>query len=78
VPEAADATGMRVGEELRRAREEAGMSQTALAQKAGLHRVYLSQLENDKKSPTLEKFFALCVALNIAPSKLMARIEREH
>lgn len=67
---------MEVGDELRKARDEAGLSQEALAEKAGITRVYVSLLERNKKSPTLEVFQRLCDALQIAPSKFMARIEK--
>jgi transcriptional regulator with XRE-family HTH domain len=63
------------GTELRRAREEAGMTQEKLGFEAGLDRTYISQLENDKKSPTLDVLFRLCDALGIAASELIARVE---
>jgi transcriptional regulator with XRE-family HTH domain len=63
------------GEELRKARVEAGLTQEKLSFVAGLDRTYISQLENDKKSPTLDAYFRICDALKISPSVLMARIE---
>ncbi len=63
------------GAELRKLRERAGLSQEQLADKAGVHRTYVSLLERDKKSPTLEVFFRLSKALQIAPSKFLARVE---
>ena len=65
-----------LGPELRRARDEAGLTQEQLAFQAGLDRTYISQLEHDKKSPTLDVLFRLCEALGIAASTLVARIER--
>jgi transcriptional regulator with XRE-family HTH domain len=68
-----------LGNELRRAREEAGLTQEQLAEKAGLHRTYVSLLERGKKSPTLVVLFRLCGALGLRPSTLVARVERaEH
>jgi transcriptional regulator with XRE-family HTH domain len=67
---------MHVGVELRKAREEAQLSQEELAEKAGVSRVYVSLLERDKKSPTLDVYFRLCRALRLNPSELMARIEK--
>lgn len=67
---------MQVGDELRKAREEAGLSQEQLAGKADITRVYVSQLERNLKSPTLDVFMRLCKALKIAPSRMMARIEK--
>jgi transcriptional regulator with XRE-family HTH domain len=39
-------------------------------------RSYLSQLENDKKSPTVDLLFRICDALGVAPSDLLARVEK--
>jgi len=64
------------GKELRRARLRAGMTQQQLAFKAGLHYTYVSHLEHDNYSPTLEAFFRLCDALSIAPARLIARIDK--
>ena len=70
--------GRMIGQELRKAREAAGLSQEKLSFKAGVHRTYVSLLERDKKSPTLTVLFRLCKALGISPSRLVARIERRH
>jgi transcriptional regulator with XRE-family HTH domain len=66
-----------VGEELRAARRAAGMTQEELAFKAGVDRSYISLLENDRKSPTLDMLFRLCDALGARPSRLVARVERK-
>jgi transcriptional regulator with XRE-family HTH domain len=52
------------------------MTQEQLAFAAGLDRTYISQLEHDKKSPTLDSLFRICDALGIAASKLIAQVER--
>ena len=65
-----------VGEELRKAREAAGMTQEGLAFEAGLSRPYVSILERDLKSPTLHALFRICAALGIKASVLVARVER--
>jgi transcriptional regulator with XRE-family HTH domain len=64
-------------EELRREREAASLSQEALAFRAGIDRSYLSQLENNHKSPTLDLLFRLCDALGIRASELIARVEQD-
>jgi transcriptional regulator with XRE-family HTH domain len=69
--------GMNVGKQIKRAREEAGMSQEEVAAKAGISRVYLSELEGNKKSVSLSVFMRLSRAVNLLPSKLMSRIEKE-
>lgn len=53
-----------LGDELRKAREAAGLTQEKLAFAAGLDRTYISQLEHDKKSPTLDVLFRICDALS--------------
>lgn len=65
-----------LGEELRRARENAGMTQEQLAHTAGVDRSYISQLERDLKSPTLDMLFRLCDALDVSASELVGRVER--
>jgi transcriptional regulator with XRE-family HTH domain len=65
-----------LGEELRRARDEAGLSQEEVAARAEIDRSYLSQLENDKKSPTLDLLFRVCKAIGIKTSTLVARVEK--
>jgi transcriptional regulator with XRE-family HTH domain len=65
-----------LGEELRSAREAAGLTQEALAFRAALGRSYISQLENDRKSPSLDVLFRLCDALGVPASELIARVER--
>lgn len=64
------------GEELRRARVRAKLTQQELADKAGLHYTYICHLEHDRYSPTLAAFFRLCDALGIAPARLIGRIDK--
>lgn len=67
---------MTLGEELRNARQEADLTQEQLAFAAGVDRTYISQLENDHKSPTVDVLFRLCDALGVAASELLSRVER--
>jgi len=67
---------MSLGAELRTARHAAGLTQEQLAFASGLDRTYVSQLENDHKSPTVDALFRLCQALGIAASTILARVER--
>ena len=64
-----------LGNELRKAREEAGITQEQLSYSAGVDRSYISLLENNKKSPTVELLFRLCDALGVSASGLLARVE---
>ena len=65
-----------LGAELRRARIAAGLTQEELAFAANLHRTYISQLERDIKSPTVDTLFRLCAAMSVRASQLIARVER--
>jgi len=65
-----------LGQELRKAREEAGLTQEQAAFAANIDRSYLSQLENNHKSPTVDVLFLICDALGVAASEILARVER--
>jgi transcriptional regulator with XRE-family HTH domain len=62
------------GDELRRVRKAAKLSQETLAFRAGLDRTYISLLERGIKSPTLNTFFRLCNVLNLKPDEFVAQI----
>ena len=64
------------GAVLREARLAADLTQEALAFRAGIDRTYISQLEHDKKSPTLDVLFRLADALGVLASQLIARVEQ--
>lgn len=65
-----------LGKQLQKARLAAGMTQEELAFAASLDRTYISRLEHDKKSPTLDTLFRICDALGVAASTLISRVER--
>jgi len=64
-----------LGDEIRRAREEASLTQEELSFSAQVDRTYISQLENDRKSPTVDVLFRICDALGTRASELLARVE---
>jgi transcriptional regulator with XRE-family HTH domain len=66
-----------IGEELRTAREAAGLTQEELAFKAGVDRSYISLLENDRKSPTLDMLFRICKALGASLAVMITNIENK-
>lgn len=65
------------GEEIRRIRQEANLSQEDLAYRAKVHRTYISQLERGLKTPSLEVVFRLCAALNQEPYELIKRMSQK-
>jgi transcriptional regulator with XRE-family HTH domain len=65
-----------LGEEIRKARKAVGLTQEQLAFAAGLHPTYISMLENNRTSPTLDVIFRLCVPLKVRPHRLILRVER--
>lgn len=64
-----------LGDEIRKAREKSELTQEELSFAAKIDRTYISQLENNKKSPTVDVLFRLCDALGVAASELIARVE---
>lgn len=65
-----------VGSVLQKMRLKAGMTQEELASKAKVDRTYISMLEHDKKSPTLDMLFRLCKALGVKASMVIGRVEK--
>lgn len=65
-----------VGTVLQKMRLKAGMTQEELAFKAQVDRSYISLLEHNRKSPTLEMLFRLCHALGVKASTVVAGVER--
>ncbi len=62
-------------EVLREVRQEKGLSQEALADLAGLHRNYVSEVERDLKSPSLRTLTQLAHALDLPAWVLLKRME---
>jgi transcriptional regulator with XRE-family HTH domain len=65
-----------LGDEIRRARLAAGLSQEELGFRAEISRNYVSLLELDQKSPTVEVLFRVARALGVRASVIVARAER--
>ncbi|MDD3088363.1 MAG: XRE family transcriptional regulator [Candidatus Omnitrophica bacterium] len=60
-----------VGVNIKRAREEIGLTLRGLAEKLGMSASFLSQVENGKASPSLSSLKNISDALNITVSKLI-------
>lgn len=56
---------------LRRLRIERGLSQEALADIAGINRSYVSYLETEKYSASVDKIESLAAALQVDPLELL-------
>ena len=54
-----------VGSQIRRRRRDRGLTLARVAELTGLNIGYLSQVENDKASPSLETLAALAAALDV-------------
>ena len=69
--EPADTTGRArpvVGRQIRRWRTERGLTLARLAERSGLNLGYLSQIENDKASPSLAVLGQIADALDVSPA----------
>ena len=65
-----------LGEQLRKAREEADLSQEDVAKRARIDRSYLSQLERDVQSPTVQMLLRICKAIGVSAADILKRVEQ--
>jgi transcriptional regulator with XRE-family HTH domain len=61
-----------LAENVRRFRQEIGISQEELAERAGLHRTYISSVERAQRNVSLENIFNIANGLGIDPPDLIA------
>lgn len=66
-----------LGQQLRKARLKAGLTQEELAFKAKISRNYVSLLELDEKPPTVHVLLRVCKSIGIKASSVIASIERD-
>lgn len=64
------------GTELKRLRLAAGLTQEEVAAKAKVTREYVSMLEAEKNTPTIEVFIRLVRAVGASPAHVIAEVER--
>jgi transcriptional regulator with XRE-family HTH domain len=61
----------RLGRNVRRLREEKGWSQEDYADRAGIHRTYVSDIERGRRNPTVMIVQKLAVPLGVEASRLL-------
>lgn len=66
---------MPLGDELRKAREAAGLSQETVAFDSGLDRSHLSDIERGVHMPTVETFLRICKAIGVKASELIEALQ---
>ena len=62
---------------LRRLRTAQGLSQERLAERAGIHRTYVSQLERRLKSPTLNTIAKLADSFDLTLMEFITQVQIE-
>ena len=65
------------GKILRQFRKDKSLSQTELANLAGLDRTYISLLERGLRVPSLSVLFKISNALGILPSSIIIELEKQ-
>jgi len=70
-----DKTQATFGQVVREVRTAAGISQEVLAERAALHRTYISLLERGLRNPSLLVIEEISRALNVPMSDMIARVE---
>lgn len=68
---------VRFGEQLRRLRVTAGLTQEALAHGSGLDRSYVGQVERGERNVALVNIVKLATALSVQPSVLIAGVDTQ-
>jgi transcriptional regulator with XRE-family HTH domain len=64
------------GAELKRLRLGAGLTQEEVAARAKVTREYVSMLESEKNTPTIEVFIRLVRAVGASPADVIVTVER--
>lgn len=59
------------GEEIKQLRIKGGYTQSSFADKLGIHRTYLNQIENNKTIPSFKMLVRIADALNVSVKKFL-------
>lgn len=65
------------GNQIRKLRGHASLSQEALAERCGLHRNYVGGIERGERNPSLKNIFVLAHALGVRPSELLVDVTEQ-
>ena len=65
-----------LGEEIRKARLNAKLTQEQLAHEAGVSRQYVSLLELNEKSPTVDVLMRICRAMGVSAARMLLKVEK--
>lgn len=65
----------RFGQAVRKLRREQGISQEELAERCGLHRTYISDVELGKRNVSLENIERIASSLNISLIDLFVEVD---
>ena len=65
------------GRAIREIRHELGISQEELALRADIQRSYLGGIERGERNPSLTNIVKIARTLDVAPSEILSRAERE-
>jgi transcriptional regulator with XRE-family HTH domain len=71
-----DTARTRLAKNLKRSRQALGLSQEALAERAGLHRNYIGCIERVEKNISLDSLEAISKALGIRPEELISEVKQ--
>ncbi len=67
--------GRVVGNTIRKLREKQGISQEELAERAGIHRTFVSHVECATRNITIYNLVKIAKALKVKPSVLLSDLE---
>ena len=66
---------IRFGQAVRKIRRDQGISQEELAERCGLHRTYISDVELGKRNVSLENIERIAISLNISLVELFWEVK---
>ena len=65
-----------LGQRVRERRLKLGLTQEAVAERAGMHPVYISLVERGHRNPSLDNVVRLAVALQCDPGRLVTGLDK--